>query len=41
MTVSGKAQKFKMREVAIEELGLIKKAAGVQPAYAFQPVMPA
>jgi fatty-acyl-CoA synthase len=36
MTVTGKVQKFKMREVAIEELGL-EKAAGVQPAYAFQP----
>jgi len=31
MTVTGKVQKFKMREVAIEELGL-GKAAGVQTA---------
>jgi fatty-acyl-CoA synthase len=31
MTVTGKVQKFKMREVAIEELGL-EKAAGVQTA---------
>ncbi len=31
MTVTGKIQKFKMREVAIEELGL-EKAAGVQTA---------
>ena len=31
MTVTGKVQKFKMREVAIEELGL-QKAAGVQTA---------
>jgi fatty-acyl-CoA synthase len=31
MTVTGKIQKFKMREVAIEELGL-RRAAGVQTA---------
>ena len=31
MTVTGKIQKFKMREVAIEELGL-EKAAGVRTA---------
>jgi fatty-acyl-CoA synthase len=31
MTVTGKVQKFKMREVAIEELGL-EKAAGVRTA---------
>ena len=31
MTVTGKVQKFKMREVAVEELGL-EKAAGVQTA---------
>ncbi|MBV8980360.1 MAG: hypothetical protein JO086_05620 [Acidimicrobiia bacterium] len=31
MTVTGKVQKFKMREVAIAELGL-EDAAGIQPA---------
>ena len=31
MTVTGKIQKFKMREVSIEELGL-EKAAGVRTA---------
>jgi fatty-acyl-CoA synthase len=31
MTVTGKIQKFKMREVAVEELGL-EKAAGVRTA---------
>ena len=31
MTVTGKVQKFKMREAAIEELGL-QKAASVQTA---------
>jgi fatty-acyl-CoA synthase len=31
MTVTGKIQKFKMREVAVEELGL-EKAAGVKTA---------
>jgi fatty-acyl-CoA synthase len=31
MTVTGKVQKFKMREVAVEELGL-EKAAGVTTA---------
>jgi fatty-acyl-CoA synthase len=31
MTVTGKVQKFKMREVAVEELGL-EKAAGVRTA---------
>jgi fatty-acyl-CoA synthase len=31
MTVSGKIQKYKMREVAVEELGL-QKAAGVATA---------
>jgi fatty-acyl-CoA synthase len=36
ITVSGKVQKFKMREVANEELGL-EKVARVQPPYAFQP----
>jgi fatty-acyl-CoA synthase len=31
MTVTGKVQKFKMREAAVEELGL-EKAAGVTTA---------
>ena len=31
MTVTGKVQKFKMRETAIEELGL-QKAAGIETA---------
>jgi fatty-acyl-CoA synthase len=31
MTVTGKIQKFKMREVAVEELGL-QRAAGVETA---------
>jgi fatty-acyl-CoA synthase len=31
MTVTGKIQKFKMREVAVEELGL-SSAAGVRTA---------
>ena len=31
MTVTGKIQKFKMREVAVDELGL-EKAAGVRTA---------
>jgi fatty-acyl-CoA synthase len=31
MTVTGKIQKFKMREVAVEELGL-EKAAGARTA---------
>jgi fatty-acyl-CoA synthase len=31
MTVTGKVQKFKMREIAVEELGL-EKAAGVKTA---------
>ena len=31
MTVTGKIQKFKMREAAVEELGL-EKAAGVRTA---------
>ena len=31
MTVTGKIQKFKMREVAVEELGL-EKVAGVRTA---------
>ena len=31
MTVTGKIQKFKMREVSIEELGL-ERAAGVRTA---------
>jgi len=31
MTITGKIQKFKMRETAVEELGL-KKAAGVRTA---------
>ena len=31
MTITGKIQKFKMREVAVEELGL-EKAAGVRTA---------
>jgi fatty-acyl-CoA synthase len=31
MTVTGKVQKFKMREAAVEELGL-EKAAGVRTA---------
>jgi fatty-acyl-CoA synthase len=31
MTVTGKVQKFKMREIAIEELGL-KRAAAVATA---------
>jgi len=31
MTVTGKVQKFRMREMAIEELGL-HKAAGIETA---------
>jgi fatty-acyl-CoA synthase len=31
MTVTGKVQKFRMREVAVEELGL-RQAAGIQTA---------
>jgi fatty-acyl-CoA synthase len=31
MTVTGKVQKYKMRETAVEELGL-EKAAGVKTA---------
>jgi hypothetical protein len=31
MTVTGKIQKFKLREVSVEELGL-EKAAGVRTA---------
>jgi fatty-acyl-CoA synthase len=31
MTVTGKIQKYKMRELAVEELGL-EKAAGVKTA---------
>jgi len=37
MTVTGKIQKFKLREIAIQELGL-ERAAKTRTAYANQPL---
>ncbi|GIT44582.1 MAG: hypothetical protein Ct9H300mP11_25180 [Chloroflexota bacterium] len=40
MTVTGKIQKFKMREQAIDELGLHKAAGKRRPKYYLGPLIP-